>query len=159
MMQVVAESLGASAGLLLGRRTHDEFVQYWPNADPEQNPLAPVMNGMPKYVVSSTLTSTDWQNTHIVSGADGLVGLKALKDSTAGTLSIIGSPTLVRSLVEAGMVDRISLMVYPVVVDEGIKLFGGATQRSHLALRGCTELPHGVLHLTYVPAGARQQGG
>jgi dihydrofolate reductase len=159
MMGVVAESLGSSAGLLLGRRTYEEFVRYWPDADPSENPLAPLMNGLSKYVVSSTLTSVEWHNTHLVSGSDGLVELKRLKDSTAGTLSIIGSPTLVRSLTEAGMIDRMSLMVYPLVVDEGIRLFDGATQRRYLELIGCTELPNGVLHLTYVPVGGNGRQG
>jgi dihydrofolate reductase len=157
MMQVVAESLGSSAGLLLGRRTYEEFAHYWPGADPNENPLAPVMNSMAKFVVSSTLTAADWINTHIVSGSDGLVELKELKAATHGTLSIIGSPTLVRSLTEAGMVDQLSLMVYPLVVDEGIRLFEGASQRSALELTECAELPNGVLHLTYVPAGPHER--
>jgi dihydrofolate reductase len=152
MMQVVAESLGSSEGLLLGRRTYEEFARYWPQADPAQNPLAPVINSMPKYVVSSTLTNADWDTTHIVPGDDGLVELKRLTATIAGTLSIIGSPTLVRSLAEAGMVNRLSLMVYPLVVDDGIRLFDGASQRSYLELVGCAELPNGVLHLSYVPA-------
>lgn len=151
MMQVMAESLHSSAGLLLGRRTYEEFAHYWPDADPRQNPMAPAMNGLPKYVVTSTLNAADWSNTQLVSGSDGLVDLKELKTTTQGTLSIIGSPTLVRTLTEAGMVDEIRLMVYPLVLDEGIRLFEGAFQRTSLTLTRCAELPKGVLHLTYVP--------
>lgn len=154
MMQVVAESLHSSAGLLLGRRTYEEFARYWPSAEAGQNPMAPAMNGLPKYVVTSTLASADWSNTQIVSGSDGLVELKELKEATEGTLSIIGSPTLVRSLAEAGVVDQFRLLVYPLVVEGGIRLFEGAGRRSRLELTECAELPKGVLHVTYVPARA-----
>lgn len=94
------------------------------------------MNGLPKYVVTSTLQAADWSNTQLVSGSDGLVELKELKTTTQGTLSIIGSPTLVRTLTEAGMVDQLRLMVYPLVVDDGIRLFDGARRRSSLQLTG-----------------------
>lgn len=149
MMGVIAGSLQASSGLILGRRTYEEFVRYWPNADPAENPMAPLMNELPKYVVSTTMNNAEWDNTQVVSDTEALASIKA---STEGVLSIIGSPTLVRSLLEAGMVDELSLMVFPTVVNDGIPLFAGTETRTKLELQYCSELPLGVLHLTYVAA-------
>lgn len=152
MMRVIAESLQASAGLLLGRRTYEEFVQYWPHVSPEDNPMAPAMNGLPKFVVSSTLAETSWENSTLVPGAGLANAITDLKADVTGVLNIIGSPTLVRSLLDLGLLDRLDLMVYPLVAKEGIRLFDGATTRTGLSLIACSELPLGVLHLTFEPA-------
>ena len=158
MMDVVAESLQASAGLLLGRRTYEEFVQYWPHIGPEDNPMAPAMNGLPKFVVSSTLAETSWENSTLVAGAGLATTIADLKVDVVGVLSIVGSPTLVRSLLDLGLLDRLDLMVYPLVAEEGIRLFEGATTRTGLSLVACSELPNGVLHLTYEPSAGAAAG-
>lgn len=150
MMGLIAGALQTCSGLVLGRRTYDEFVRYWPEVDPTENPMAPLMNGLPKYVVTTTMKSAEWNNTQVVSDTEALASVRA---STEGVLNIIGSPTLVRSLLEAGMVDELSLMVFPTVVNDGIPLFAGAETRTKLELQHCSELPLGVLHLTYVAAG------
>ena len=163
MMDTIAESLKASAGLLLGRRTYEEFVQYWPHMGPEDNPMAPAMNGLPKFVVSSTLAEPSWENSTLVPGAGLANTIADLKVDVAGVLNVIGSPTLVRSLLDLGLLDRLDLMVYPLVAEEGIRLFEGARTRTGLSLVACSELPNGVLHLTYEPseeaaAGVREVG-
>src|SRR5687768_11440583 len=107
MAGVILDQLSRSAGLLLGRRTYEEFVSYWPQVSPADNPMAPAMNSLPKYVVSSTPRSTDWTPSQLVTG-DVTAQLQDLRDSIDGELSIIGSPTLVRSLLDEGLVDRLS---------------------------------------------------
>lgn len=151
MMRVIAESLQSSAGLLLGRRTYEEFAQYWPHIGAEDNPMAPAMNGLPKFVVASTLAETSWENATLLPGAELANAIADLKVDITGVLNIIGSPTLVRSLLDLGLLDRLDLMVYPLVAEEGIRLFDGATTRTGLSLVACSELPNGVLHLTYEP--------
>ena len=159
MMGVIAESLQTSAGLLLGRKTYEEFVQYWPHIGPEDNPMASAMNSLPKFVVSSTLAETSWENSTLVTGAGLANTIADLKVDVLGVLNIIGSPTLVRSLLDLGLLDRLDLMVYPLVAEEGIRLFEGATTRTGLSLIACSELPNGVLHLTYAPPEVAAAGG
>jgi dihydrofolate reductase len=147
MGAVVGELMGDSDATLIGRQTYDEFAAYWPNADP-QDPITDVMNGARKYVVSSSLTEPTWQNTTVVSGdvAAELTRLKA--DTKLGTT---GSATLVRWLLERGLVDELHLLVHPIVVGHGKKLFAdGATVP--LKLVSSTTFETGVLHLVYAAA-------
>jgi dihydrofolate reductase len=151
------EQMGAAVGalmagndaMLLGRRTYDEFAGYWPTADPA-DPITGAMNGSRKYVVSSTLTEATWQNSSVISG-DVATELKALKETTK--LGTTGSATLVRWLLEQGLLDELHLLVHPIVVGHGTKLFtDGPTVP--LSLASSTTFDSGVLHLVYVRADA-----
>src|SRR3954471_19401699 len=112
------EALGATA-LLLGRATYDGFAAAWPRYEGE---LADKYNGMPKYVVSSTLTHPEWNNTRVLSGGLG-EEVTRLKDEVDGDISVAGSIQLVRGLIEHDLVDELHLMTFPVLLGTGRRLF------------------------------------
>jgi dihydrofolate reductase len=150
MGAVVGEMMSGNDATLIGRRTYEEFAAYWPNADPN-DPITGVMNGARKYVVSNTLTDPTWENSSVITGDndDIVAELSALKaDNRLGTT---GSATLVRWLLEQGLVDELHLLVHPIVVGHGKKLFdAGATVP--LKLVSSTTFGTGVLHLVYAAA-------
>jgi dihydrofolate reductase len=148
MGAVVGELMGGSDATLLGRQTYDEFAAYWPNADPE-DPITGQMNGSQKYVVSTTLSDAAWQNSTLISGDVRSELTKLKQDSNLGTT---GSATLVRWLLEEGFVDELHLLVHPVVVGHGKKLFADGA-KVPLRLVSATPFTTGVLHLVYAPAG------
>jgi dihydrofolate reductase len=150
MQGLIGRQLSSSTALLLGRRTYEEFARYWPTNRAEGNPMSPAMNGLKKYVVSATLEHAEWNNSEIVAG-DVASRLRSLRAEPEGDLSIVGSPTLVRSLLDAGLIDRLSLMVFPIVVEAGQRLFEGPASRTGLKLTRCHPLPRGVLQLDYSP--------
>jgi dihydrofolate reductase len=130
--------------------TYQEFAQYWPTDQARDNPFAHAMNGLPKYVVSTTLAQADWNNSTIISG-DVPRRLSQLKNDTTGDINLVGSPTLVGSLLDEDLIDQLSIMVFPLVIGSGRRLFENAARRTGLELTGCHQLPHGVLHLDYRP--------
>jgi len=149
MGAVVGEQMGKVDATLLGRQTYDEFASYWPQADPA-DPFTAQMNGARKYVVSTTLEDAAWENTSVVSGdvAAELTRLKAQQH-----LGTTGSATLVQWMLEQGLVDELHLLVHPIVVGSGKKLFAdGAT--IPLSLVSSTTFSTGVLHLVYTAAQA-----
>jgi dihydrofolate reductase len=147
MGAVVGELMRESDATLIGRNTYDGFAAFWPNADPD-DPMTAAMNGARKYVVSNTLTDATWENSSVISG-DVAAELATLKTDTR--LGTTGSATLVRWLVEQRLVDELHLLVHPIVVGHGKKLFeDGATVP--LTLISSTTFDNGVLHLVYTPA-------
>lgn len=147
MGAVVGGLMNESDATLIGRHTYDGFAAYWPTADPD-DPFTAVMNGARKYVVSHTLTDPTWENTSVISG-DVAAELAKLKTDTR--LGTTGSATLVRWMLEQGLVDELHLLVHPIVVGHGKKLFGdGATVP--LKLISSTTFDTGVLHLVYAKA-------
>jgi dihydrofolate reductase len=147
MGDAVGALMGDAEATLLGRQTYDEFAAYWPNADPE-DPFTAVMNGAKKYVVSTTLAEAGWENSTVVNG-DVKTELEKLKQDTR--LSTTGSATLVRWMLEQGLVDELHLMVHPVVVGSGKKLFEDGA-KVPLKLASATQFSTGVMYLVYVPA-------
>jgi dihydrofolate reductase len=144
MGAVVGELMSSGDAMLLGRRTYQEFAAYWPGADPA-DPMTAAMNSSRKYVVSTTITEATWENTDVVNG-DVEARLAELKAGTR--LTTTGSATLVRRLLERGLVDELHLLVHPIVVGHGRTLFGeGATVP--LELLSSTTFDSGVLHLVY----------
>jgi dihydrofolate reductase len=137
----------ATGVLLLGRNTYEEFAKIWPGRSGE---IADFMNGTPKLVASRTLTSAGWAGSDVIDG-DVPAALEKLKRADGGNITITGSASLVRSLVPTGLIDELHLMVCPVVVGAGKRLFaeGG---RTPLRLDGSETYPTGVVHLTYGPA-------
>jgi dihydrofolate reductase len=150
MGEVIGRQLASADALLLGRVTYQEFAQYWPTDQAQDNPFAPAMNGLPKYVVSTTLAQADWNNSTIIKG-DVPKRLRQLKNDTAGDINLVGSPTLVGSLLAEGLIDQLSIMVFPLVLGSGRRLFENAAGRASLELAGCHQLANGVLHLDYRP--------
>jgi dihydrofolate reductase len=147
-MGAAVGALSASADtMLLGRRTFEEFASYWPSSTDE---MAAQMNNTPKLVVSTTLDSVDhWQNSTLVEG-DPLESLPALKDGPGKDISVVGSSTLVRSLLRAKVLDELHLLVHPIAVGHGARLFDEG-ETVPLELVSATTFSTGVLHTVYRP--------
>lgn len=147
----VSEGLADAGGLLLGRRTYEIFAAHWPN-QPADDPLAGTLNALPKHVASTTLTDPlDWQNSTVISG-DVAAGIGELKVREGKDLLVIGSGELVQTLVQHELVDEYRLMVHPIVLGAGRRLFPDDSRKLPLQLIGWTTSTTGVLILTYRPA-------
>jgi dihydrofolate reductase len=150
------EEMGRSVGalmdrgdiLLMGRGTYEAFASHWPHQDPAQDPMAKHFNEVPKYVVSHTLTHADWQNTTIIDG-DVTARLTELKREPGGDIGMSGSPMLVRSLLRDGLLDELHLLVHPIVVGSGARLFDEGAGAIPLRLLDSKTFSTGVLDLTY----------
>ena len=140
------EALGADA-LLLGRRTYEGFAAAWPSMTGE---FADKFNGMPKYVVSATLQEPRWNNSTVLKG-DVVEEVAKLRRESEGDIFVHGSAQLVQTLVENGLVDELRLMLFPVVLGSGKRLFGEMSDKRRLRLADSQTVGDGVLILTYVP--------
>lgn len=139
--------------ILLGRRLYQEFAAYWPQQGSEVT-MADFFNLTPKYVVSPTLdTPLEWANSRLVTG-DLAEALTKLKEQPGKNIQVPGSPTLVRSLLREGLLDELSLWIFPVVVGSGMRLFDGTTGDVELELVGSRTFSSGVLSATYRPVSA-----
>src|SRR5687768_12676798 len=135
-----------SEALLLGRVTYESFAGAWPSREGE---FADKFNSMPKYVVSSTLESPEWNNTTVV-GGDAVQAASKLKEEIDGIVQVPGSLRLVRALIEHDLVDELHLMVFPVVLGTGRCLFGETSDKSNWRLTEAKPVgPDGVLVLIY----------
>ncbi len=147
------DEMGAAVGALmsdaeitlLGRTTYEGFAAYWPNSEDE---MAAMMNNARKVVVSTTLEEATWQNSTLVRDLDGV---RALKEEPGGTIGITGSLVLVRSLLRAGLLDELHLMVHPIWVGHGERLFDEG-ETVPLTLVKSETFKTGVLNLTYTRA-------
>jgi dihydrofolate reductase len=135
----------SSAALLLGRRTYEGFAAAWPERDGE---FADKFNTMPKYVVSSMLRDPDWTNSTVLSG-DVVDEITKLKKERDGDIVVHGSAGLVQTLIENDLVDELRLMVYPVVLGTGKRLFGETTDKKRLQLSSSTVVGDGVAIQVY----------
>src|SRR6185437_15403850 len=122
MGEAIGAIMGASQGLLLGRRTYEMFAPAWSTRTAEDDPGAPFMNETMKYVVTGTLSSVDWSNSEIV-GPYSAQTIRALKERVDGDLYVSGSATLVRSLLSDGLLDELHLFVFPLALGSGLRLF------------------------------------
>ncbi|WP_326945091.1 dihydrofolate reductase family protein [Amycolatopsis sp. NBC_01307] len=122
MAAYAAEWLGQAGSLLIGRRTYDIFVQYWPKATDQDDPVAVAMNTLPKYVVSRTLSGSDWSGVSVVDG-DVVEFVRELKARPGGEIQVHGSGDLLQTLIAHDLVDEYRLWLYPVVLGQGRKLF------------------------------------
>ena len=121
--QWVLKSIDEAGGFLLGRRTYEIFAAFWPNAPEEEQVVAEPLNSKPKYVVSATLAgSLEWENSTLLEG-EIPDAVAALKQEDGGDLHVIGSTQLVRTLIEHGLVDELRLMIDPVAVGGGKRIF------------------------------------
>jgi len=135
----------SSAALLLGRRTYEGFAAAWPERDGE---FADKFNTMPKYVVSSTLRDPEWTNSTVLSG-DVVDEITKLKKAQDGDIVVHGSAQLVQSLIENDLIDELRLMVFPVVLGTGKRLFGETTDKKRLQLSSSTVVGDGVTIQVY----------
>ncbi|HET8567013.1 MAG TPA: dihydrofolate reductase family protein [Solirubrobacterales bacterium] len=132
---------------LLGRVTYEGFAAAWPKMEDEAG-FAEKMNSMPKYVVSSTLERAEWQNTTVLSG-DPAESVAALKDEVDGVILVAGSATLVKSLIEDDLVDELRLMVFPVLLGKGKRLFPEGETKRPLKLVEAKTVGDGICLMRY----------
>lgn len=137
---------------LFGRWTYELFAGYWGAIDDPANPIASALNTRHKYVVSTTLRDPRWANTTVLSG-DVAAQIAGLRAAPAGELQVHGSGRLVRWLLAQQLVDEIVLLVYPVIVGQGTRLFADAAPDTGLDLVDVRATPRGVTIQVYRPAG------
>jgi dihydrofolate reductase len=142
------ETLAADA-LLLGRTTYEGFADAWPSRDGE---FADKFNSMPKYVVSSTLERPDWNNSTVLDG-DVVQAVAALRQGPLGDIVVHGSGQLVQTLLEHDLVDELRLMVFPVVLGSGKRLFAETSDKKRMRLVDSKVAGDGIAILIYAPAG------
>jgi dihydrofolate reductase len=154
-MRVMGEGMAQEGGMLLGRRTYESLMRAWAGRD--DNPFTPVLEGRRKYVASTTLREPlPWQNSTLLAG-DAVAAVRELKASAPEErLVVLGSGELVRSLVRTGLIDELQLLVHPLVLGSGTRLFDGDGDgvRVPLALVDSVATTTGVVIATYRPAGA-----
>ena len=138
------EALGAAA-LLLGRRSYEFLAARWPS---RTGAWADRLNSLPKYVVSSTLIDPDWNNTTVL-GGEAVTEVSRLRQELDGEIIVAASRQLVSTLIEHDLVDELRLMVYPVVLGAGDRLFGETSDKKSMRLRDTRTVGDGLIFLTY----------
>jgi dihydrofolate reductase len=152
MAEANAAGMAASDAVLLGRVTYEEFAAFWPYQDRAEQPFTDYLNDNSKYVVSTTLQEPlEWQNSTLIEGnvAEKIVELKRRPGKD---ITILGSGALVGTLLQEDLLDELRLMVHPVVVGRGKRLFEEGSDRKTLELVDSKTFSVGVLYLTYRPA-------
>ena len=143
----VGAGMAQTDTVLLGRKLYGEWAAYWPGKTEADDPYAPFINGIRKVVLSTTLTSVEWENSELVR-EDHLDAVRRLKAEDGGDISINGSITVAQSMLRAGLLDELRLLVFPVVVGSGRRLLDNL-DRVGLRLVESKALPTGVLSLAY----------
>jgi dihydrofolate reductase len=138
------EALEAEA-LLIGRVTYESFAGAWPSREGE---FADKFNNMPKYLVSSTITDPEWNNTTVLEG-DVVEAVTKLRQEVDGDIQVPGSRRLVQELIENDLVDELHLMVFPVVLGTGDRMFGETTDKKTMRLKESRTVGEGILVLIY----------
>ena len=153
------EELAAADALLLGRKTYQGFAAAWPQMEEQTGDYGARMNGYPKYVASRTLQEPlEWNNSTLIEG-DIAEGVERLKRQDGKDILIFGSGELVRTLMEHDLIDEYRLMVFPIVVGQGKRLFGDTQETKTMKLVNTKQVgPDGVFILTYRPAGKEAEG-
>ncbi|MGI8987348.1 MAG: dihydrofolate reductase family protein [Nocardioidaceae bacterium] len=149
MGSIISEGMETSTAFLMGRKLYHEWSSYWPEQGPDV-PFSEFINTIPKYVLSTTLSDPTWQNTTVCSD-DVVARVRALKDSTDGDVAMSGSAVTARWLLANSLLDELCLLVHPIAVGSGQRLFEDAATYP-LELLSSSTLDTGVLHLRYAPA-------
>jgi dihydrofolate reductase len=150
MGKVMAEGMAQGGSLLLGRRTYEDFFKVWPNR--KDNPFTEVLNNVQKYVASRTLREPlPWQNSTLLKG-DAANAVAKLKEQKGKDLVVLGSGLLVESLMKRNLVDEFMLLIHPLVLGSGRRLFSDGGSFSALKLVDTTTTTTGVMIATYRPA-------
>ncbi|HEX8856763.1 MAG TPA: dihydrofolate reductase family protein [Thermoleophilaceae bacterium] len=151
MGETLGAITGTSSAILLGRRTYEMFYPAWSTRTAEDDPGAPFFNDTEKYVVSGSLEEAEWNNSTILGPYDKRA-IQDLKDQTDGGIYVSGSGTLVRAMLDDGLVDELHLFVYPVALGTGEHLFAESGTATKLALQETEPYANGVVRLSYGPA-------
>jgi dihydrofolate reductase len=153
----MGEILGRPFDLLLGRKTYEIFAAHWPYVTDPNDPIAPLFNRITKYVASRSKPKLAWQNSRLL-GDDVVASLKRLKTEDGPDLLVQGSGDLLQTLWKNGLVDEFSVLIFPVVLGKGKRLFGSGTTPAGLKLVKSRSFPTGVIVANYVPDGAVKSG-
>ncbi|WP_210584739.1 dihydrofolate reductase family protein [Streptomyces sp. GESEQ-35] len=153
----VTEVFGSVDAFLLGRRTYDIFAAYWPKVTDPADPVASKLNGLPKYVASSTLTDPEWSGTTVL-GGDLAKEVTALKERTDGEIQVHGSGALLQALFALDLVDAVHLLTFPVVLGAGRRLFPEGAVPTAFRHRGGLITSTGVSIQSYDLAGRPEYG-
>jgi dihydrofolate reductase len=148
--EVMSNRFAKVGGFVLGRKTYEIFASWWPNVG-DDDPTAAKLNHLPKYVASTTLGSAEWNRTTILDG-DVVEAVTELKGEDGDELQIHGSGRLAQTLMRHNLIDVYELLVFPVVLGEGKRLFETGIDRS-MRLAGSRATDSGLVVLTYEPAG------
>jgi dihydrofolate reductase len=150
----IGEGFARIEGLLLGRKTYDIFASYWPliGDDHDDAAAAQALNTLPKYVASRTLTSVDWQNSTLL-GDDVPAAVTKLREQDGGEIHVMGSGDLIQTLLEHDLVDEFSLMIFPVVLGAGKRLFAEGAMPASFELTESRTTKSGVVICRYQRAG------
>jgi dihydrofolate reductase len=149
MNEANASGMTNSDAMLLGRATYEEFAAFWPYQDRTEQPYTDYLNNTPKYVVSRTLDEPlEWQNSTLIK-EDVAVEVSRLKEQPGKDIGIVGSGALVRWLLRENLLDELSLMVHPIVLGRGERLFEEGGDQKALELVDSKTFSSGVVHLTY----------
>lgn len=148
----VVEGLTSAGGFVLGRRTYETFAAYWPNAPEEEQVLAEPLNTQPKYVASTTLTEPlAWENSTVLDG-DVAAAVAALKQGDGADLQVIGSTQLVKTLIQHDLVDEFRVMIDPLLLGGGKRIFPDDGERRALRLVESEVTATGAILASYAPA-------
>lgn len=154
MNEANAKGMAASDALLMGRKTYEGMVAFWPN-QPGGTPMVDYINSVRKFVVSTTLEDNlEWNNSALIGGGEGNVTeeIADLKRQPGKGITVLGSGVLVRSLLREGLLDELTLMVHPIVLGSGKRLFDDDGERRLLELVDATAFGSGVVSLVYRPS-------
>jgi dihydrofolate reductase len=152
MGRQMVEWFSGADDFLIGRGTYEIFAAHWPHVPTEQDPIAKALNTLPKHVASRSLDRVDWDGAQLIEG-DVAQAVAALKDQDGGELQVHGSPGLIQTLLKHNLIDELRLMIFPVVLGKGKKLFGDGAVPTGLRLASSSATSAGVLILTYQRAG------
>ena len=153
----MGEIFGRPFDLLLGRKTYEIFAAHWPHVTDPNDPIAGLFNKVTKYVASRAKPKLAWQNSRLL-GDDVVASLKRLKAEDGPDLLVQGSGDLLQTLWQNGLVDELSVLIFPVVLGKGKRLFGSGTTPGGLKLVKSRSFPTGVIVANYVPDGAVKAG-
>jgi dihydrofolate reductase len=149
-MKQAAPGMADTDAQLFGRKTYEKMAAFWPTQG-DDDPFAKHLNHVDKYVASRTMTTADWAGTTVLNG-NVATQVRELKERDGGTISVLGSPGLVQTLMADDLVDEYALAIHPIVLGSGKKLFRDARQAAKLELVDCVTTTTGVLMTTYRPA-------
>lgn len=148
-MGVITERQNNNAdAYLFGRVTYEMFAGFWPTLTNNEFGIADKINSAPKYVVSTTLQKADWNNSTVIK-SNVIEEIRKLKQQPGSMIAIIGSAVLVHSLLDAGLIDEVQVLVHPLVRGKGVRLFRDDARPSAMKLADSKILPHGVVYLSY----------
>ncbi|MDQ6776504.1 MAG: dihydrofolate reductase family protein [Actinomycetota bacterium] len=152
MGQQMVEWFSGAGDILLGRGTYELFAAHWPRVPIEDDPIAKALNTLPKHVASRTLDHVDWAGARLIEG-DVAEAVAALKEQDGGELQVHGSAGLIQTLLEHNLIDELRLMIFPVVLGEGKRLFADGAVPAGVSLASSSTTGAGVVILTYERAG------